>query len=369
MVTGRSRPAIAALACLAICMIAAASAMADANIRVTSMEGSFDDGGFVVLRGQGFETKSPAQPFLWDDFEGGTAGAGIGSPVFGRYTRADNAAYSTAGAYNGSLCSYSLVSESTPNGVAGLVANWIPAETRGAFASMKLRLVSASGSLSVHGGKLFRLNTSDPDPTHGYPNFCLSLQRNSFGVESVVNLGLGWGEANRQFAVGSINNPEWNNRWQSTAIWDLIGDQDVPNGIAGREWNGNIVEARNVVTLSSLGGTDMGVRSAYFCGYLERQGYDIACYLDDVYADTTMARVVVSDPSGGNMEMQIPYAWSGDEIQIQVNPGLYPSGTELSLVVYDRFNNPSPPFPVTVGENTVDPDLGPPGPPGRPTRE
>jgi len=343
--------------CLAVCTVLVSQAWADPNIQVSGVQGSFDDGALITITGQGFGTKVPAQPFLWDDFEGHTPGQLVGNPVVGAYSRVGVTEYSATYPYSGDGCAYSPIL-GTPDG-PGLVAHWIPAEVANGFASMKYRLISSSGSMAPHNVKLLRLNAHDPDPTHGYPNYNIGKERTAVNYYGIVNHGL-----MGLVYFGGFNEPADADAWTSLSIWDHMGDPDVANGFAGREINGVMEERHNIVTLQS--GHLNGLRAAYFCGYVSHEGFDVDLYLDDVYADVTLARVLVRDPDGGNIEMQIPQSWSPNSIQVLVNTGAYPSGTELDLIVYAADNYASAPFVVTVGESSGGGDLGPPGMPSTP---
>ncbi|MEZ4387922.1 MAG: hypothetical protein R3D98_10180 [Candidatus Krumholzibacteriia bacterium] len=342
--------------CIAICTLSAAYTMADENITVTGVSGELDRGGELIISGYGFGTKVPAAPRLWDDFEGHPIGQSVGTPVYGVYSRVGSSVYSTTDPYGGSGCSHSAITSTSD--APGLVSNWIPLEATDAFASMKFKLRSDYGSVSPHNVKLIRVNAHDPDPTHGYPNFNIGNDRGYTGFSGIVNHGL-----MGQVYFGSFDGLTGNNDWHSISIMDHLGDMDVANGFAGREFNGQYEERHDIVTLQS--GHLSGLRSAFFCGYVSHDGYDADLYLDDVYADITLARVLVRSPDGGNFEMQIPQAWGSTQIRVLANPGRYPSGTQLQLIVYDAENHASAPYTVVVGQNDSGGGGNDDGPPGQ----
>lgn len=351
-------------AAIAICLLPllfAGPAGADENITVTGVSGDLERGGELIISGYGFGVKSPALPRLWDDFEGQQVAQPVGDPVHGVYTRTGSTVYSVIDPYGGDGCAHSPIRGD--GGSPGLVSHWIPLEATDAFASMKFKLISTYGSVSPHNVKLIRVNAHDPDPTHGYPNYNIGNDRGSTTFRGIVNHGL-YGQV--YFGgFGDIPNP---NGWNSISIWDHCGDPDVANGFVGREINGVSEERHDIVTLQS-GHLD-GLRSAFFCGYVSHDGYDADLYLDDVYADVTLARVLVRDPAGGNHEMQIPVEWGSTQIRVAANPGRYATGTDLQLIVFDADNNASAPYTVTVGENqSGGGDGGPPGTPSTPVME
>ncbi len=336
---------------------AAAGALAGPDIAVTRLTGDFVKGQVLVIEGNDFGAKNPALPRLWDDFEGHAIGTAIGTPVHGIYTRTDGTVYSDRAPYTGSGCAFSNITAASTG--SGLVSHWIPEQATRGFASMKWKISSAAGSLSPHNIKLLRLNAHDPDPTHGYPNYNIGNERGYTGFSGIVNHGL-----MGQVYLGGFTAAEYTyGGWNSIAIWDRLGSPDQPNGMAGRRINGNSVQRDGIVTLQS-GHLD-GLRAAYFCGYLSHDGSDAQLYLDDVYADVTLARVEVFSDTGFH-EMQIPVDWSEGRIEVVCNPGVYFPGQTVNLVVYDADGNASAPYQFVIGGSGSDP--GPPGQPGRPQR-
>lgn len=66
-------------------------------------------------------------------------------------------------------------------------------------------------------------------------------------------------------------------------------------------------------------------------------------YYDDIYLDTTRARVEICDAAtraaATRCEIQIPSAWSGSDITVQVNQGAFLSGAVAYLYVIDAQGN------------------------------
>ncbi|MCK4305850.1 MAG: hypothetical protein KAY24_16555 [Candidatus Eisenbacteria sp.] len=327
-----------ALVMLAISVAFSGRVMASDGITVTDVFGHFATGDTVTINGVGFGAKSPALPLLWDDFEGHPIGAGIGDPIVGSYSRIGITVYTDANSYSGQVCAYSNIDGT--GGFPGLVANWVPNEAKDAFASMKFKIVSSYGSVAPHNIKLLRLNAHDPDPTHGYPNFNIGNECTQTTFKGIINHGL-LGQI--YFGgFGDLPNPTG---WNSLSIWDHMGDPDTANGFAGRCINDQVNEIHDRITLQS--GHLGGLRSAFFCGYISHEGHDVDLYLDDLYADTSLARVEIYADTGFH-EMQVPIAWSDGSISVICNSGSYAPGTEVQLVVYDADGNVSPPFSLKV---------------------
>ena len=362
-----SKIAIVAGLGLAFCTIAAFTA--HAQPQVYGVVGSFDADSIVTINGAGFGLKNPARPVLWDDFEHGNVGAHIVTPVIGAYSRiSSRIVYTDTGVHSGSRSAYEPITDDYWTN--GLCSSWIPNEAKKSYVSMVVKMNSVSGSLDVPDNKILRLNTADPDMTHGYPGASLGEAGEGAFIYALSNIGA----VNQVYLDSGIDRTEFNdpnNQWFSLGLWTIMSGRDVANGYVGREFNGNIREQFNVETLDGTF-TYGGTRNAYYSGLVQRNGSGaLDLWLDEVYADTTLARVFVRDPSrqgvsgsgGGQVAMQIPQRWSNTSIDIKVNPGRYPTGTKLSLVVYNTAGQASPAYTVTVGETLDVGDLGPPGAP------
>ena len=82
-------------------------------------------------------------------------------------------------------------------------------------------------------------------------------------------------------------------------------------------------------------------------GYARMQGYTSNWrYYDDVYLDTTLARVVLANApvlsQASIIELQIPSAWSDGSITATVNLGQFTQGQTAYLYVVDASGTPNP---------------------------
>jgi hypothetical protein len=87
-------------------------------------------------------------------------------------------------------------------------------------------------------------------------------------------------------------------------------------------------------------------------GTLDENAYR---YFGDIYIDTSLARVVLTDNSDYDkstiMEPQIPGAWSDTSVTFAVNLGALPDSGTVYAFVFDASNNRnSVGFPITVGQ-------------------
>ena len=77
-------------------------------------------------------------------------------------------------------------------------------------------------------------------------------------------------------------------------------------------------------------------------------------YFDDIYIDTTFARIILANNSNYDdatvIEPQIPSAWNNTSITCVVNLGKLPENGTAYLFVFDAGNNHNPiGYPVTIG--------------------
>lgn len=315
-----------------------------AQVTITGISGTVANKQTVTVSGSGFGTKIPAAPFLWDDFESGQIGNTIGNPVIGKYTQVGHAKYDSTRHASGSKSALSEIRNNSV-GPGGLVSNWIPDKRKMAFASMKIYIESQN--FSKHNIKLFRLNASDPDPTHGYPNYNIGKERTALSMSGIVNHGrMG------QTYQGGISNYA-TNTWNSHSIYDKLGDAGVANGFVGRRYNNNLFHANNITTLLSQDSAS-GLRSAYFCAYFSHDSADANYWIDDVYADTTLARIELHDGpnyTSSNSEIQIPTAWAANSLSFTVNQGSFSDCDTAYLFIIDRNGNYNTTgFPVIINQ-------------------
>ena len=89
----------------------------------------------------------------------------------------------------------------------------------------------------------------------------------------------------------------------------------------------------------------------------------LVVYMDDIYLDSTQARVEICNESEWNesrvrhCEIQIPVAWSDMQINFTVNQGSFKPGEQAYLFVIDANGTASEGYPVTFGGGGHNADL------------
>ncbi|OGI43763.1 MAG: hypothetical protein A2150_07760 [Candidatus Muproteobacteria bacterium RBG_16_64_11] len=329
-----------------------------AQPQVTGISGSLTQQGMVTVIGSGFGTKANASPFSWDDFEGGIVGADLGSPVIGPawtfLSQSPNPSYTDIRAHSGS---------------------------KGALIQWKNYSISAFGWTGQ--GPYNQMYISfwrymDPqDPSavpvnhkilYLYPPSGTTGQ--DFMVGAVMASWDQW-----RYAVQSQPSSGWvlpngtPNNWAQTIQkwqrWEVFVKMDNPYTASNGEIRGWINGQPTVdvtgINLSDIPTEWMDFRIGHlFQGY--HPGGSDRSFFDDVYVDTTPARVEIGNaPTWSactHREIQIPAAWSDSSINAAVNAGSFACGQQVYLYVVDADGNVNANgFPVTLcaGADTLAP--------------
>jgi hypothetical protein len=330
---------------------------------ISGASGSFATGDTVTIFGAGFGAKSPAAPVLWDDFEAGVNGERVVSaPIGGDYIHTGDVYYTSTGAYSGRMAAV------IPYGSAnlGLVYRWAVPSADG-FATMKVRYgFEDAGSSYPANLKVFRLQSGeDGDYTHGYPVISMDKPQ----TVNNMRLYLITGESG---SYTYLHNWQMGTQWSSLQEMMSLSDDNVPNGMIGGMVNDTAFQQDNIVTWTTNNIADWaiphhawGISELYMNGYIGN--CSVPCgtsiYMDEVYADSTLARVSI-DSDTVWQSMQIPFEWSSSRIRVVFNQGTALPGDTVYLQVVDENGNKSNRFAVTVSGTIVD---NAPGAPGQPS--
>lgn len=350
---------------------------------INSYEGSFSEGQSIIISGSGFGVKSPVEPLIWDDFEQGIIGSDIqgwelwNDPPhpFPSYTDVDS-----IGGSQSALLNYEVQGHNA-------MLHYLDTPVPEMFSSIKYRIVKLGGYNSRN-IKLFRLLGHMPgDPVHGNPVIAWG------GMYSYSNLDTTDPEFDESLSswfssyspgagcdISSRNVFYYNtpvNEWHSATQWIVVGDNNTENGLIGRRINDNYNQV-NAITYCD-GAYQTGIdeiaiglylahdRNVSLDGdaYTDEPGegwgsvpssYHI--YIDNVYADPTLARIELCDSSiyeSGNCEVQIPHTtWVDGQIQFTVNLGSFTQAeidSGLYLFVVDAEGVVSNAYPVTFSDS------------------
>jgi hypothetical protein len=313
----------------------------------------------VVISGSSFGTKSPAAPLKWDNFESGTVGQKV-VPNNG-WTREDafdkvDVTYTNVNQRAGSTRStYHDLTHSNPSfGMDPGAGTWgelyVSYYNRHHITTMG----TSSGPKNI---KEFKIFGNLHDILH--PSFGLEIAEVDPGPSSYFGGRFGQSDSLQGMAWGLASFP--NDQWIRREFWLRTGDSP---GQRFKYWQdsqlyeyfqspGNFPGG-----MGATWGDDGGLfRQIWFLEFI-RGGSAGYSQFDDVYIDTTQARVEIGNAATFNScthrEIQIPTAWSGTSITVTANQGSFENGKTAYLYVIDADGNVNAQgYPIMFGEAPI----------------
>jgi hypothetical protein len=328
---------------------------------VSGVVGDLSHGSQLTISGSSFGVKSPAEPYLWAPFDGSADPSPLGQVT--RWSSSGNMSYAPGEGISGSGALRS--SNSTGSWAAAVDANgfaWNDWNQKTYLYRRVKRNFSITNNFEVTysvdtGGtinwKTLRLWPS----TYSYPNFYLSSANGAMVTEGIAGGSVYMSDA--ALARGEVN--EWRtdeiafrvNSGPSLADGELkyLVDGKVAASVPYIDYRGQ--ERGLMLRDDSASGSSLmtrfypvhGVKAN--CTFPEHYAY----WVDDVYVDTTWARIMIGDADTFELstvrEIQIPSAWSGNSVTVTVNLRSFPAGATPHLFVIDSHGNASRGFPLT----------------------
>lgn len=355
--------------------------------RIDDVTGSFDHGASVTLSGCGFGTKDPAPPLMWDDCEGlavDDQAAVLGKGWVDPWPRSGSVVshhiqYRTI-PYRDTPAPHSLSTQYLAGGHYQQPDNDPPYIGTGSedYRNVTVTADAGEGRPRWFAIWYYRLDPLWRDVCPPSNNHKTSTVQSGGGAYMGAFSYVGYrsqapcGVEFPQF--GGINNancdngswpddfpPTHNPRLQWVHYEDRMADDDVlgfRHIIIDNQWA--VWSHENCTNwFSSQGGEyATGIRS-YSAGGYYRWATDINDtstyrgdenafrYFDDLYVDTTLARVMLADHADYEqatiVEPQIPSAWSDGAIAVTVNRGRLADADRAYLFVFDADDVPSSP--------------------------
>jgi len=322
MLTGSGRTALRTCAFLFLVPLVTASPILAAPV-VNSIAGDLTHGSAITIAGSGFGVKTQASPFKYDDFESGVLGQRVqngwytSSSTTGCWPIYSDAHSRFAGSAERSAYIQHDKAYNSTLGVTGLnwgygreayISCWYYCTTTGAGSRNFKILAFRGGGAGNWDGPDFR---ADMYPVNGgghayvaRPDKSLIVDDWSLGgnlqtdgwrrIELYMHTGTAGGGDSDGICLGWRNLSPW---WSLTNFEFDFSTQDYDN--------------------------------IYFAAYFARdQGTPTPCmwwYWDEIYIDTTRARVEIGDASTWSActhrEVQIPSAWASNSVTVTLNQG------------------------------------------------
>jgi hypothetical protein len=332
---------------------------------INSVGGTFNHGNYVTISGSGFGTKSPAKPVIWAPFEGGSAEA---DTSLSSGTLTTKYQIDTSNQYN-SRSKYNVSNIAKTDGVktAADLRTYINSGKFFAFARRKFP------------AKLFE-NVSNFKTFWAWPNLpgCTGNSKPMVNtifdyMNSKMNVtyqgGAGAPGGGQILPIGPVID---DGSWVTWEIQEKKGTVDNYDGNLKWWENAKLKVNSNVLNVTSTYPTDT------YCAILFQDFWtetvsgksylnNVKDYLDDVYMDSTWARVMIGNASTfeacTKREPLIPTAWSTTAITAYFNQGSFPNGSKVYLFVVDSNGKVSPGKAITIGGTAVEEKSGAPNPP------
>lgn len=364
------RPLTAAVALIGLSLIAGTALAAPS---VQQVGGSLDHNATITITGSGFGTKPTAAPIVWDNATGNVL-----SDKWDGAWPSKLPGYNTQ--YYGPMRGVNPPHSHDTRFIAGAHAANTGADSGYDVLFYKNITVQSGGSFIYvswyqRADNDWHFGGDNNFKTFAYSVCCGAYQApywyTMYGPphpDSNTDAGLVWAINGQQLA-----NPDNNGRnaWWNRAINPTAGkwtkEEMAIKASAGsdgyvKQWeNGTLV-------INYAGPSDQfpgNGRTVAIGGYARMQGFTSNWrYFDDVYLDTTLARVVLANkPSLADatiIENQIPTAWSDGSITATVNLGQFTQGQSAYLFVVDSSGNVSATgSPVTAGGTVAQPNAPP----------
>ncbi len=328
-----------------------------------SVSGSFSHGETVTLSGAHFGVKSPAAPYIYDNFDAGSPGENISGGWHIDSTKSNQRPrYSDSVVRNaGLLSAFQDFSNGNYNCTIGLtnlsvgkmyMSGWFYNTTSG-NQSRNFKL------LSFRGG-----NAGQWDLPNGRMDMYPST---SSGHQYIADCD------------GAIPEDTWgiganlySGAWHRIESWMDHGTVGQSNG----EWE----ISRDLNTWSRVEGTFMADEEChytnfYIAAYFADDGVgtprpEMEMYWDELYVDLTQARIEIGDninwSACTHREIQIPTQWNDNSASFMVNIGTFEPGDLVYVFLVDEDGQASEiGAPIIIGTSGGSEMPGPPGTPVR----
>lgn len=336
---------------LIICGVVSLPSLLSAEPRIDKFTGQLTHGNSITITGASFGTKPSPVPLKYDDFESGTVGNDLGNGwdiSNGCGANGTNPKYSSTVFRGGSSTKSARVvfDGSCIGGGTSNAANF--AIRNRAMPKLYLDFWYNLDSIPPYSRnhKLFRIHSDKYTPNIYYQIYCATQPRASL-IQDMPNGNL---PPNQYDALVNLD-PGYaaeylNGKWSHFQVYFEESTPGQYNGTA-EIWIDGVKVVDRVNNFWNHGTNENGAywSDLYFGNYFAHDAGNCAAhtasastYWDNVYVDTTRARVELCSSSTWNnrrhCEIQIPQAWSSNEIGIKLNQGSFNTFNDKSLFLY-----------------------------------
>ncbi len=314
------------------------------------------NGGVITCTSAG--TKTQAHPLTWDNFEDGVCSAS--TPTIGTSWNSVNSLVVSTDNNRNNGSSYNAHHNFTDVATAGVrsdnstlsrkwfVQYWVYLDSNWEWGT------GAYGTDTQHLSNIKFLRFWNPGSIDEniYTQFWWGVNDNAYtNVEYVAASGTK--NYDTTFSKSLVTKGSWH-----LFQFEFLDSSDVNQADAEfRMWfDGKRMEERIGFTCKE---DYSEAKRIFFAGFYNAwsggtNDHDNDYYMDDIYVDTTWARVEIGDNSvyGSctHREIQPPTSWSPTSITVTENKGSFTDGDTAYLFVIDSDGNASSGYPITIGE-------------------
>ncbi len=333
----------------ALALLSLAQPQAAPGLAVSGLSGSPNRGEILNISGNGFGTKPVAAPLKFDSFETGANNVDIGNgwstsggnkPRYSSTVRRSNSQMSVRARFDGGAYGSSFGVSGTPLSQIYLDA-WYYLDAAAPFS---------------RNHKIFRLHANiDLSPNLYYNLYCAGIGSSHLSQDGVNGNFHTWlGQTAQTFS----------RKWSHIQAYFKASSAGVDDGTSEMWIDGEkVVDMRGSFRTRESG---QGLWDTLWLGNYFSHEADGSCpstygdaytYWDDVYVDTSRARVEIGDSSSYNgarhREIQNIQSWSNNSVSIVYNPGTFTSTNGLYLFVIDDQGNVSPGYALGAASTTT----------------
>lgn len=322
---------------------------------ISSIEGTILHDESIVITGSSFGSKSPAAPIKFDDFDDGTDGQAVSTGGYWTVSGTGDIDYEIDNQRHTNSTN-NVINRLVPGTNDGyMYANTWDNTKKKLFVSWWCKITMVSMDASDNWQlKLWRF--SEGSAHADWPTWNHQTWWNTAGTSTSSDY-CEWAGSDTWNGSGSLNVDV--DKWMRFHSYIEESDQNTANGN---------VYVYNYLDDNSSGssiGTNKETVGTAWPNYLQyvkfgylitnniNAGHTAHTFWDDVYIDSTWARVEIGDNSVyancKHREIQIPSAWAAGEITVTVNQGSFITDDTVYLFVIDADGTASSGYTLTVG--------------------
>jgi len=346
------RLALAVIGVLLVWSLALAQAGGPA---IASISGSLTPGSTVTIAGSNFGTKPSAAPLKWDNFERGADGSKLSGWTLDASDPSAEPTYSAAVKRpNSAMSARSNFVNGNWDSNFGITGTALPRIYLDAWYYYDVDAPYGRNH------KPFRIKTNT-----GLPNMYYGFWCNNSPGGVLDQDGMTAGNFSEYTGVGGSG---FSKKWTHIQGYFEESSPGVDDGTAILSFDGETII--NVPHAFRTRASSSSFWNTIWLGHYFGHESDSSCaaygdahtYWDDVYLDTTQARVEIGDApiyaNARHREIQVPTSWSATSIGIVLNRGAFAGVTGQYLFVIDASGRASAGY--LLGGSAPPPDTTPP---------